>query len=746
MLTLLEILARRFRPRIGWLLFVPALAAALCPAIAASDSKMELPVGIFSWAGLLGLPLGLWFGREPSAGDRPPSPRRGLRLALFALRLLLQLAIVLGVGALLLVAAGRALPPFGLVAQDLAALLGWAEAVLRRAAGWGALPEGRSWGYLAVSLPRFWLALQAAPNAGERGALLLVSAAGVATSWLGALALGWALARRRNLFGWSLPLLGAIALTAILNAGSGATLIIGLALLLLLTVAAGVARRQLAWERSGADYSDELRLDILSWAAGLVVALMSIAALLPTSISNPLADLLWRDVELPSGIAVLERNIPRPRTVPKVDVGLSTLPWLELGQSLEQPPPSEVVMRVRLAAPLAPSPWPRYWRARVFNLYNGRQWSTNARVGEFPSSAPAADSLPGAIVQQIEDLRRDRAIVVGLPDVLAIDIGVRAERLPDGALAALTQPTAQSQQQSYRVFSRPQELASPPAPDGPPPDLQGYLGLPRSYSPRVSDLARVVVGASAKPYDQALALETYLRALPYSYEVRPIPGGGDAVEQFLFDMRQGYCTYYASAMAVMARTLGIPARVAIGYATGAYDQAAGAYLIHQSDAHAWPELYIDGRWLPFEPTPVRALPARNIPEAAPPILATAPAEQPSRLTGPLIWAAVLAIVALLSYVGIRLGRPRPAGALVTWVQQRLERAGKRAGIAWPAGATLHEYGRLLQPRAGDAGAALDEVVDLVEQARYSGRPLRGDQEGRLRAAAERVLARLGRRR
>jgi len=209
-------------------------------------------------------------------------------------------------------------------------------------------------------------------------------------------------------------------------------------------------------------------------------------------------------------------------------------------------------------------------------------------------------------------------------------------------------------------------------------------------------------------------------------------------------MRQGYCTYYASAMAVMARTLGIPARVAVGYATGQYDQTSGAYLVRQSDAHAWPELYIGGRWLPFEPTPIRALPARSATEAIPsPAVATAPAEQPAPLTGPLIWAATLAIVALLTALGIWLGRRRPR-PLVAQVQERLERGGAQAGVAWPAGATLHEYGALLAPHAGDATGALGEVVDLVERARYSGRPLRGDQEGRLRAAAERVLARLRR--
>ena len=76
---------------------------------------------------------------------------------------------------------------------------------------------------------------------------------------------------------------------------------------------------------------------------------------------------------------------------------------------------------------------------------------------------------------------------------------------------------------------------------------------------------------------------------------------------------------------------------------------------------------------------------------------------------------------------------------------QLERHGARAGVPWPVGATLNEYGELLEPQTGDDASALHEVVDLIGQARYGGRPLGGEEERRLRAAAERVWARLGRR-
>ena len=107
---------------------------------------------------------------------------------------------------------------------------------------------------------------------------------------------------------------------------------------------------------------------------------------------------------------------------------------------------------------------------------------------------------------------------------------------------------------------------------------------------------------------------------------------------------------------------------------------------------------------------------------------------------------MLAIIALLIGLGFGLGRLRRVPTLAIDVQRRLERQGVRAGVAWPTGATLNEYGALLEPKTGSDSNALHEVVDLIGQARYSGRPLGGDAETRLRVMAERVWARLGRRR
>jgi transglutaminase-like putative cysteine protease len=771
MRTFAQLLFRRPRPRVGWPLLILGFTAVLSPAMAAGASPLGLPAATFGWAGLLGLLVGLCASNAESqvaasdehqvmsaadgAGQAKHSARRAPRS-----RLWLLLAVILG--ALLLLGVLGALPPLGLVAQDARALLGWMEQIARRAlasvglasatpaleaGGRPGPPLSRTWLFMGQALPRAWGDLLAAPSSGEKGARLVVAFFGVVSVWLGAITLGWALRRRRSLAGWSLPLLGALAFVSTLGGGSPLPLVAGLALLLLLSMAADVRRREIAWDRAGVDFPGEQLGDIFLWGGTLVGIIVLLAALLPAWLDNPIASALWPEVEVPSGLAVLERNIQRAQHgSPTVDPGISTLPALDLGISLESAPPETVALRVRIAAPngsasqLPSAPWPRYWRARVFTIYNGQGWTQNARIGPYDVIDPRATAFPDTIVQEIEDQRPGRGLLFGLPSIVGVDVPANAERLADGELAALTTrvPTGR-----YRVLSRPQELAQAP-PDQPPPDMRGYLGLPNNIPPQIGEAARAQVVGLASAYDQALALEQFLRELPYSYQVQPLPGGGDAVYQFLFQMRSGYCTYYASAMAVMARSLGIPARVATGYVTGAYDSATGMYIVHEADAHAWPELYINGRWLPFEPTPVRPLPARSVEAEQPAVEVPAEEPQPAGLSGPLIWLAVLIVVGLLTAGGIWMGR-RPAPApLVVQVQARLERNGARAGVPWPAGATLHEYGALLEPRLDGAAEALREMVELVARARYGHHTLRADEELRLRAAEERVWAQLRR--
>lgn len=143
-----------------------------------------------------------------------------------------------------------------------------------------------------------------------------------------------------------------------------------------------------------------------------------------------------------------------------------------------------------------------------------------------------------------------------------------------------------------------------------------YLSLPVSLDPTVRELAlNIVRNAGANnPLDAARAIEAHLREnYEYSTSIGQPPQGRDRVAWFLFESKMGYCEHYASAMIVMLRSLDIPARLAAGYAPGTYDADAGEFVVRESAAHAWPEVFFPGYgWIQFEPTPSQPVASREI--------------------------------------------------------------------------------------------------------------------------------------
>jgi transglutaminase-like putative cysteine protease len=137
-----------------------------------------------------------------------------------------------------------------------------------------------------------------------------------------------------------------------------------------------------------------------------------------------------------------------------------------------------------------------------------------------------------------------------------------------------------------------------------------YLQLPPNLPLRVSDLAARVASNIRTPYDKASALENYLRTnYPYNLRVDPPPFNADGVDHFLFTLGEGYSEYFGSTMAVMLRTVGVPARLAVGYTTGDEIGDQDLFSVTDSHSHAWVEVYFPGfGWIPFEPTPGESLP------------------------------------------------------------------------------------------------------------------------------------------
>ncbi|WP_062297135.1 transglutaminase family protein [Demequina maris] len=265
---------------------------------------------------------------------------------------------------------------------------------------------------------------------------------------------------------------------------------------------------------------------------------------------------------------------------------------------------------------------------------------------------------------------------------------------------------------------------------------------------KVRQVAQTVTSQATDRYETAILLQEYLRGPSFEYSTEVTPTGDDAVSTFLADGR-GYCVHFATAMVVMARTLDIPARMAIGFLGGAQD--GDGFVVRGRDAHAWPELYFPGHgWVRFEPTPAQQTgqrpsyaepetteptdpelletvrptnaPERQLPTAAP---TAAPAPTADEAGG-FPWLAVLGLAALavVAAAAALWARRRSRADAITdaesaWATMR-RRLGDRAGDDTLTPAETELWILAEGPDLGDdARAALGELRAAVEDARYA---------------------------
>jgi len=135
-------------------------------------------------------------------------------------------------------------------------------------------------------------------------------------------------------------------------------------------------------------------------------------------------------------------------------------------------------------------------------------------------------------------------------------------------------------------------------------EAERYLQLPSEFDERISQLARQITEKANNRYDKAKAVENYLQN-NFGYTLELKSGGEEPLADFLFNIREGHCEYFATAMAVMLRTQGIATRVVNGFQQGEYNETADVFVVKQRDAHSWVEVYFpkENAWIPFDPTP-----------------------------------------------------------------------------------------------------------------------------------------------
>ncbi len=271
-----------------------------------------------------------------------------------------------------------------------------------------------------------------------------------------------------------------------------------------------------------------------------------------------------------------------------------------------------------------------YWWARSYDSYQSGQWTSTASKSQYFNPNTFNFTYPAWTGRQVmtftfyPQIAQQLALFTG-PMPLSITRPGEAtfEYNPDGTadistLAARPPIMAGEYYQVKSWLSTPTVILLQGSGSNYPDWVsQRYLQLPKNLPADIYLLARQVTNGLSNPYDKANAITNYLRQnITYREQLPKPPSGKDPLEWFLFDIKQGYCNYYASAEVIMLRTLGIPARLGVGYAQGTYDDTTQRYVVVQKDGHAWPEVFFDGvGWVEFEPTvsqPVRALPSGDV--------------------------------------------------------------------------------------------------------------------------------------
>ena len=294
-----------------------------------------------------------------------------------------------------------------------------------------------------------------------------------------------------------------------------------------------------------------------------------------------------------------------------------------------------VVMRVELPdEPPSPSRTLRI-RGISFDTYDGRGWRKNDKGGQVLAAAPggyydAAPDLPwvnrGSLLRQdiyLEPIDTGRPVLFGSPRIRYVrrpsaklrDLAERASGGSQGRLRFLRDRAGDiSYQGRNKAMAFRYTILSDTRFERPPNDGEGeipeeirerYLQLPEGFDPRVPALAEELTRGATNPADRAQALETRLQS-DWNYTLEGGHDPADPLGDFLFGRKEGHCEYFATSMALMARSLGLPARTVNGFYGGEWNEFGAYYAMRQADAHSWVEVWFpEYGWRTYDPTPAQ---------------------------------------------------------------------------------------------------------------------------------------------
>ncbi len=754
-------LYKTLRPRLGWLTLVLLLAAVACLPMSLVESRWLIGASSLLGVALLAAWLGFAAGQTPL-----PSWLVGL----FGLLTGIEWNVLF---------AGRLLPSGQALWHELVKAVHWLQQGLY--GRWTAdLPFVSLAGDVWLRLLALWERLAAWSQAGLQGtvsrdSLVLLLFAAIITWWLAYYA-GWQLGRGRSALVAFAPLGTAILANVALTHGRGINYLRGfMGSAVLLLVVHRFEWRQQSWEKEGIDYSADLRSSVRLTGAGLTALLLLAALVVPYITWQQTVDAFWRFAYEPwtQVSRRLDRLFAARNPVPPAQSAgrgresseghtLGAAPRLNDDlvfyiKTSDPPPPREDPYM--MPYDYAYEPPKRYWRTVTYDSYTGQGWENGElEQARRPAGEPlSVPTYPHTVLTQIVTLRvAGNNLAPAANEPVRIDLASALVRRAEGDNVGFIVG-----EQTYTAISHIPaptitQLREAPA-DYPPEIAARYLALPE-VPRRVLDLAQELAAQAPTPYDKALAIEEHLRTYDYDLEIPDPPPDLDVADYLLFHTRRGYCDYYATAMVVMLRAVGVPSRYAGGYALGIYDHNRAAYRVSQRDAHAWVEVYFPGYgWVEFEPTPYRTTFRRPLggetptPPALPlePYEATGSAEPYNLLLvlavavvglGAVIWTAWSLLRAGKSFSSRKVA-VQAYGGMVRWAERvRLGPARGDTPIEFAA-----RLGQAVEARGEWAKGAAEEaelIGRTYVEARYAAQPLSARDAGQALTAWEKLRSKL----
>ncbi len=601
--------------------------------------------------------------------------------------------------------------------------------------------------------------------------LIFVTQLSILGWWIGYLAI-WSLFRHQRLLNAVIPAGVALVVNAYYaSAPMTGYLVMYGASVLLLAIRVELARNEARWQMTRVRYAPDITLDFLRSGLAFTALVIVLAWAVPDVTQSLTVERLLRPLEGPWQQVEDTWN----RMYKSLNYNRSATTISTFGKSMAFGGPVNLTDRPIFDAE---TPERSYWRAAVYDEYTSSGWqNTSPDIVVIDSSEPLGEPVvrdTREITSTVYPLEQGQELIFAPPQPQRISVPVTADyrqvstdgdgREPVRVVSLLRSRIRLDSETGYQVVSAVSD-ASPVklrADTTIYPDWisERYLQLPESTPARVRELATSTVANLGSPYDKADAVEKFLRTYPYNQDIAAPPAGQDGVDYFLFDSRAGYCDYYASAMVVMLRAVGVPARFVVGYTPGQVKEqnevAEGPelYRILERNAHAWPEVYFPSYgWIQFEPTasePLLVRPATeeqdpldsgilpdqgtNAAEPEPPLpepegsgiasgLTGAPSAFERWLRGNWGWLAAGFTIIAAVIGGIRYFRWRQAslfrdsevlarlfGLLGLWAT--------RLQVRWRASETPLERAAAFNERLPEAAPAVDTIADLFVAQRY----------------------------